>query len=103
MVGVTYSTRSRVATAACAVKARVKFKKLLEEDENLENESEPESDQSNRKLGKGEKKNCCKKCKSTFNSVAAIVVAISVFCPKFAGLYDCCTEREGSSATFLYW
>ena len=80
----------RMATA-------VKFKKLVEEqEESLGNENEREenesgSDEPNQEvvtLAEGtlttedvekREKKCCKKCKSPFNSVAAVVIAISVF------------------------
>ena len=75
----------------------VRFKKLVEEEESLGNENEGEeneieNDESNQEVvtladgtltaedvGKVEKKKCCKKCRNPFNSVAAVVIAITVF------------------------
>ena len=91
MVGVAFYVQQRMATA-------VRFKKLVEEEESLGNENEGEENEtendesSSRELvtladgtltaedvGKVEKKKCCKKCRNPFNSVAAVVIAITVF------------------------
>ena len=61
------------------VKARVKFKKLVEEDKSLETRTRRRLRAINSiEVRKGREEKCCKKSKSLFNSVAAVVIAISV-------------------------
>ena len=80
VVGVTFSTSQRMVLGmAAAVKARVKFKKLVEEDKSLETRTKRRLRAINSiEVRKGREEKSCKKSKSLFNSVAAVLIAISV-------------------------